>query len=253
VGDADGVGDRARMNAFPVVEVFGPTIQGEGELAGMPTAFVRFGGCDYRCSWCDSLHAVLPEHVRHAPRMSAAEIADALAALPARPEWVTLSGGNPALLELGELVALLQGAGRRVAVETQGSVWRDWLGDVDLLTISPKPPSSGMASAANEAETVAFLERAMGARGRAVLKVVVFDEEDYGWASRLYARHADVPFHLSCGTDPPANGESHTDALAALSARYRWLAGRASGDPAMAGARILPQLHVLAWGHELGH
>ena len=52
------------MSALPVVEVFGPTIQGEGELAGVPTAFVRFGGCDYRCSWCDSLFAVLPEDVR---------------------------------------------------------------------------------------------------------------------------------------------------------------------------------------------
>jgi 7-carboxy-7-deazaguanine synthase len=241
------------MTAFPVVEVFGPTIQGEGELAGMPTAFVRFGGCDYRCSWCDSLHAVLPEHVRTAPRMTAAQIAAALEALPGRPDWVTLSGGNPALLELGGLVALLHAAGRRVAVETQGSVWRNWLGDVDLLTISPKPPSSGMATAANEAETRAFLERVPALDGRAVLKVVVFDEADYAWAGDLRARHPDLPLHLSCGTDPPAAGEAFEDALAGVCERYRWLAERASADPAMAGARILPQLHVLAWGHELGH
>ena len=110
------------MSALPVVEVFGPTIQGEGELAGVPTAFVRFGGCDYRCSWCDSLFAVLPEDVRRAPRMTPAEVAAALAALEGSPEWVTLSGGNPALLELGELVALLHASGRRVTVETQGSV-----------------------------------------------------------------------------------------------------------------------------------
>lgn len=37
---------------FPVIECFGPTIQGEGALAGLPTLFVRFGGCDFRCSWC---------------------------------------------------------------------------------------------------------------------------------------------------------------------------------------------------------
>ncbi|TIU92326.1 MAG: 7-carboxy-7-deazaguanine synthase QueE, partial [Mesorhizobium sp.] len=41
-----------------VSEIFGPTIQGEGMLIGLPTVFVRTGGCDYRCSWCDSLHAV---------------------------------------------------------------------------------------------------------------------------------------------------------------------------------------------------
>ena len=70
---------------MPVVEVFGPTIQGEGELAGIPTAFVRFGGCDYRCSWCDSLFAVLPEDVRKAPRMTPAEVAAALEALAGDP------------------------------------------------------------------------------------------------------------------------------------------------------------------------
>jgi 7-carboxy-7-deazaguanine synthase len=41
-----------------ISEIFGPTIQGEGVLIGLPTVFVRTGGCDYRCSWCDSLHAV---------------------------------------------------------------------------------------------------------------------------------------------------------------------------------------------------
>jgi 7-carboxy-7-deazaguanine synthase len=241
------------MSAFPVVEVFGPTIQGEGELAGLPTAFVRFGGCDYRCSWCDSLHAVRPADVRRAPRMTATEIAAAVAELPGGPDWVTLSGGNPALHELGELVAYLHAGRRRVAVETQGSVWRDWLGDVDLLTISPKPPSSGMASVEHEAETHAFIRRAAGVPAPAALKVVVFDEPDYAWASGLRARHPALPFHLSCGTDPPCVGESHEASLARLSARYRWLAARASADPDMAGARILPQLHVLAWGHELGH
>ena len=41
-----------------ISEIFGPTIQGEGALIGQPTVFVRTGGCDYRCAWCDSLHAV---------------------------------------------------------------------------------------------------------------------------------------------------------------------------------------------------
>ena len=41
-----------------IAEIFGPTIQGEGALIGEPTVFVRAGGCDYRCAWCDSLLAV---------------------------------------------------------------------------------------------------------------------------------------------------------------------------------------------------
>ncbi len=240
------------MTAVPVVEVFGPTIQGEGELAGVPTAFVRFGGCDYRCTWCDSLFAVLPEDVRRAPRLDTEEIVAALHALPGAPEWVTLSGGNPALLELGDLVTRLQASGRRVTVETQGSVWRDWLAGVDLLTVSPKPPSSGMATPGNESESHRFLECAAASGANVVLKIVVFDETDYEWASALRARHPRLPFHLSCGTDPPA-GTSHTEALAGVSHRYRWLCERAARDPAMDGARILPQLHVLAWGHKRGH
>jgi 7-carboxy-7-deazaguanine synthase len=240
------------MTGVPVVEVFGPTIQGEGELAGVPTAFVRFGGCDYRCTWCDSLHAVLPDAVREAPRMTAPEIAESLGGLPARPEWVTLSGGNPALLELGDLVARLHQDGWRIAVETQGSIWRDWLADVDLLTVSPKPPSSGMLSSDHEAETLRFLGRAVEASGQVVLKIVVFDDQDYDWARGVRASWTGVPFHLSCGTDPPQVDTSHAEALRELSVRYRWLCERAAHDPIMIDARILPQLHVVAWGHEKG-
>ena len=46
------------MIKLRISEIFGPTIQGEGALIGKPTVFVRAGGCDYRCSWCDTLYAV---------------------------------------------------------------------------------------------------------------------------------------------------------------------------------------------------
>jgi len=45
-----------------ISEIFGPTIQGEGPLIGKPTVFVRTAGCDYRCAWCDTLYAVLPDY-----------------------------------------------------------------------------------------------------------------------------------------------------------------------------------------------
>lgn len=45
--------------AIPVLEIFGPTIQGEGMVIGQKTMFVRTAGCDYSCSWCDSsLHGM---------------------------------------------------------------------------------------------------------------------------------------------------------------------------------------------------
>ena len=42
------------MSKIPVLEIFGPTIQGEGMVVGQKTMFIRTAGCDYSCAWCDS-------------------------------------------------------------------------------------------------------------------------------------------------------------------------------------------------------
>src|SRR5687767_3136340 len=127
----------------PVVEIFGPTLQGEGALAGVPTHFIRMGGCDYACSWCDSSHAVLPEEVRKAEKITVQEMLERIDRLPGAPMWLTISGGNPVLHELTDLVDKLHDRGYKVAVETQGTIFKPWLVNVDRLTVSPKPPSSG--------------------------------------------------------------------------------------------------------------
>lgn len=233
---------------LPVIEIFGPTIQGEGPDAGRPALFVRFGGCDYRCSWCDTLYAVEPRQVQeHAARMSAGDIRGALAQLSVGPRLVVLTGGNPALLELGGLVDGLQDDGFEVAVETQGSVWREWLARVDRLVVSPKPPSSGMLTAAHESVTRSFLARAGLA---ATLKIVVFDQEDLAYAEELADRYADLPVHLSAGTD---QGMADEETIRRLRERLRWLYDAAATRPALARAQIAPQLHVLAWGGARGH
>jgi 7-carboxy-7-deazaguanine synthase len=65
------------MNSSILIsEIFGPTIQGEGSLVGRPTVFVRTGGCDYRCDWCDTLYAVLPQHKADWVPHSASQILD---------------------------------------------------------------------------------------------------------------------------------------------------------------------------------
>jgi len=63
--------------SIAISEIFGPTVQGEGPLIGQPTVFVRTGGCDYRCVWCDTLYAVLPEHRSEWVLMKPTEIEDA--------------------------------------------------------------------------------------------------------------------------------------------------------------------------------
>lgn len=230
---------------LPVVELFGPTIQGEGPDAGAPAYFVRFGGCDYRCSWCDSMHAVEPAEVRvHAERLNAEEIIERLTELAAGPDLIVLSGGNPALLELGPLVTALKRAGKRVAVETQGSRWRDWLSTVDRLVISPKPPSSGMAGPKQMEELSAFMARLTGP-AEAALKFVVFDQEDLDWAAARHREHPEFPLFISAGTDV---GLPDVETLAGLRERFRWLCETVAVRPDLRLARVLPQLHVIAWG-----
>lgn len=225
---------------FPIVEIFGPVLQGEGHMIGTPTTFVRFGYCDYRCVWCDSLYAVVPQEVHeHAERLTAQEIVARLQALDAPARWVTLSGGNPALHDLSALVELLHHAGLRIAVETQGSVFREWLRDCDVVTVSPKPPSSTMST------DFAKLDR-FAALPNANLKVVVFDDADYEYARAIHQRYPQMPFYVQVGN---VMGEDDT---ASLLKKLDWLGQRVLHDPAMQAAVVLPQLHVLLYGNRRG-
>ena len=225
---------------FPVVEVFGPVLQGEGRMIGTPTLFARFGYCDYRCSWCDTLYAVLPEEVRRtATPMTAEEIRERLRALDPDVPWVTLSGGNPVLHDLGELVDLLHVEGRKIAVETQGTIFREWLRACDVVTVSPKPPSSAMPT------NFAQLDR-FAALPNANLKVVVFDDADFAYARAIHLRYPDVPFYVQVGN---AVGE---DDAQVLLAKLDWLGQKVLSDKAMQSAIVLPQLHVLLYGNRRG-
>ena len=236
---------------FRVVETFGPTIQGEGPNVGQRAFFVRFGGCDYRCSWCDSMHAVWPDHVRKAPQMTIEQIVKALDKLGARPrDRVVLSGGNPALWDLEHLVDSLHATHRLVDVETQGSVWRSWLGLVDTLVVSPKPPSSGMTSAVHTHQTDRFLTIAhdeISPSTKRALKIVVADRRDYEWALDLAARYP-WPLYLSAMTPP---GLDHDHTLAAVGRSFHQLAEWARHETSVRPL-VLPQVHVVAWGPEQG-
>ncbi len=225
---------------FPVLEVFGPVLQGEGRMIGAQTHFVRFGYCDYRCSWCDSLYAVEPEQVQaEAQWLGVEQIIARLDALGAHTPWVTLSGGNPAIHDLGALVERLHASGRKVAIETQGTVYRPWLAQCDVVTVSPKPPSSGMPT--DHARLARFT-----ALPQSNLKVVVFDEADYAYARDVRLRYPERPFYLQ-----PGNAVGQDDTIALLR-KLDWLAQRVMRDPAMASAVVLPQLHTLMYGNRRG-
>lgn len=230
-----------------ISEIFGPTIQGEGALIGQPTVFVRTGGCDYRCDWCDTLHAVDSRYRQNWTSMSAQDIMDEVQNLSGgKPLMVSLSGGNPAIQPLGPLIKIGQAAGYRFALETQGSVVQDWFCDLDVLTLSPKPPSSAMDT---DWGVLKACVNAAENGSKTVLKVVVFDEEDYQYARTVHAQHPHLDFYLQPGNH--AASESDVVDQDGLNNRLLWLTDRALRD-GWYEAHILPQLHVIMWGNKRG-
>lgn len=241
---------RVDSTTFPVVEIFGPTLQGEGPDTGRPAYFVRFGGCDFRCSWCDSMHAVEPALVRAtAQHLEPAHILARIRALQGGPDLVVLSGGNPALLELGPLVALFHDAALEVAVETQGSRWKPWLAETDRLVVSPKGPSSGMDSPEHRHAFTRFMACAAETGALPTLKAVIFDAADLEHARWLAVTWSDLPLYLLTGTDV---GVAEEETLRQLLARLCWLSETVAVDPILRHAHVGVQQHVLAWGTRKG-
>jgi 7-carboxy-7-deazaguanine synthase len=234
-----------------VSEIFGPTIQGEGILIGLPTVFVRTGGCDYRCSWCDTLHAVDSEYRDHWQPMSVEEIWGEVTQLSGgKPLTISLSGGNPAIQPLGPLIARGHSEGYRFALETQASLAKEWFGELDVLVLSPKPPSSGMTTDWNAFDDCL---RMAGDRPQTALKIVIFDDRDYAYAREAASRYPDLPLYLQPGnhTPPPPEADDAIVDIEGIMERMRWLVDKVSEDRWFA-ARVLPQLHVLIWGNRRG-
>ncbi|PCK83330.1 7-carboxy-7-deazaguanine synthase QueE [Rhizobium sophoriradicis] len=234
-----------------VSEIFGPTIQGEGALIGLPTVFVRTGGCDYRCSWCDSLHAVDSAFRDQWSPMSAEAIWQEVTKLSGgRPMAVSLSGGNPAIQPLGPLIELGHSQGYRFALETQGSVARNWFRDLDILVLSPKPPSSGMSTDWGE---LGNCLRLTAGGPEIALKIVVFDDADYAFARQVGERYPYIPLYLQPGnhTPPPPDDDDARIDIDGVMDRMHWLVEKVTVDGWFA-PRVLPQLHVLLWGNKRG-
>jgi len=248
-GTASGLVGTARP--IPVLEVFGPTVQGEGMVVGRKTMFVRTAGCDYSCSWCDSAFTWDGSGKDDIRLLSAAAIIEELEKIGCGTfDHVTISGGNPALLpQLSALIQGLHDRGCKVALETQGSRWQPWFTAIDDLTLSPKPPSSGMTTNWDTLDDI--VERLSEAGNGFCLKVVIFDDADLDYARKVHARYRDVPFYLQAGngnlteTDPQAM-------LPYLVERYEWLISRTMPDESLRGVHVLPQLHTWIYGNKKG-
>lgn len=105
------------------------SLQGEGTHAGRPAVFVRLSGCNRACEFCDTDFSKYTE-------MTESEIVDAIEKFPA--EIVIFTGGEPALQLTDSLVRAVKDRGRRVHIETNGSLRVPE--SIDWVTCSPKTP-----------------------------------------------------------------------------------------------------------------
>ncbi len=144
---------------LPVMEDF-YTIQGEGFHQGRAAYFIRLGGCEVRCVWCDVKDSWdLNAH----PQQAIDAIADKAKASGTQISVVT--GGEPTMHNLQALTRALQERGLRTHLETSGAY--EITGTWDWICFSPKkfkPPHASVAAQADE------------------LKVVVFHKSDFAWA-----------------------------------------------------------------------
>ena len=147
---------------LPLMEHF-YTLQGEGAHSGKAAYFLRLGGCDVGCVWCDVKESW--NAAKH-PLVSIEEITQ-LVGLTQAPIAV-ITGGEPLLHNLDKLTEALQALNLKTHIETSGS--SPLSGSWDWITLSPKKfkaPLPQVLSFANE------------------LKVVVFNQSDFDWAEKF--------------------------------------------------------------------
>ncbi len=265
VGDAELHGDVQTMTKpIMISEIFGPVIHGEGPVAGRQTMFVRTFGCDSRCSVCDTMYSVDPNHpgAKSRHKMTPDAIAQRLDELD--PEYVaphlglrrpvTISGGNPAMWDLEELVTLLQTKGRWVWIETQGTTWKKWLSKCDRVVVSPKGP--GMDDRRLGILPLEKLEEfyqgtLSNVHCKLAFKVVIFGEADLDYAESIVDKYPRIPMYLSVG-NTKVDKEQSADDVVRLTECLRMTTDSALIRPKLRNSVVLPQLHVLAYGNQRG-
>ncbi len=119
---------------YPVHETF-HSWQGEGVHLGRSAYFIRLFGCPVHCRWCDSAGTWHPDFVpERIAKISEVELANR--AESARPEFVVITGGEPAIHDLKPLTDELANRGLKCHLETSGGF--EIQGDLDWITLSPK-------------------------------------------------------------------------------------------------------------------
>lgn len=150
---------------LPVMESF-YTIQGEGFYQGRAAYFIRLGGCDVGCVWCDVKDSW--DAAAHPKKKVAALIAEVK---NTAAEMVVITGGEPLLHDLSLLTEQLQAAGLETNIETSGS--SPLSGNWNWICLSPKKFKAPLP------EVVPFANE---------LKIIVFNKTDFKWGEEFAAQ-----------------------------------------------------------------
>jgi 7-carboxy-7-deazaguanine synthase len=225
-----------------IAEIF-YSVQGEGELTGVPSVFVRTSGCNLRCRWCDTPFASWhPE----GEEMAVDAIVAAIGGFPAR--HVVLTGGEPMVARgIHELAAAVRATGRHITIETAGTVAPDGIA-CDLASLSPKlrnstpDAASGWAGRHEETRCQPDVLRAWAESYPVQCKFVLASPDDAAEMEKIMAPLRDlVPtwkiLVMPEGTDP-----------AVLAARERSLIALCKAH----GYRYCDRLHIRLFGHTKG-
>lgn len=154
--------DRGVM--LPLMEKF-YTIQGEGYYKGAAAYFIRIGGCDVGCHWCDVKESWNPQ--LH-PALSIEEI---VAEAVSKSKMVVVTGGEPLTWDMGPLTALLKENGARIHIETSGAY--SFTGIWDWVCLSPKKNKLPVAEAYEKASE---------------LKMIIYNKHDLIFAEEQAAK-----------------------------------------------------------------
>ncbi|NML37106.1 7-carboxy-7-deazaguanine synthase QueE [Chitinophaga sp. G-6-1-13] len=153
-----------KTSTLPVMESF-YTLQGEGYYQGKAAYFIRLGGCDVGCHWCDVKESW--DALKH-PQREITDIVEEAAAHPGRLAVIT--GGEPLMHNLDALTKALHKKGFRTHMETSGS--SPLSGNWDWITLSPKKFKAPLPEVCKVASE---------------LKVVIFNKSDFAWAEKYAA------------------------------------------------------------------
>jgi organic radical activating enzyme len=247
-----------------LVEIFS-SIQGEGPHAGLSTLFIRFGGCDLRCAWCDSPHTWRPaQRARFetergsgafVERDNPVEVAEIVAASErlavARHRQVSLTGGEPLLQPeaVAAVAAALRGRGPRLLLETHGlhaDTLARVISQVDVVSMDWKLASDvrreGVPAAAPREDFHDAHERFLEVARRApetVVKLVITPATQDAELEAALLRIARTHPRACVVLQPVTPAGSVTERAPAA----RMLALGRLAEERIADVRVLPQLH----------